>query len=349
MRRRAFGWVAAHRRLVAVGVVTLGVVAAGAAVVVGNGGGDRRTRLQTAGASGGPGGSGEPGLGRPPGAQTALPGRDGGGTGRIVTGAPDVAGSLPSNPFRLVRWRGASYACALRADASGYAQCARYFGQPPTAIVSPTLWCKADDTCVEYDPARYFEVQFEGQDFICGPAKDFASSHHDCVRYFGGAGPFFLFDPDLYCTAALWAGQPECSRLWYPDVLRRYDIRVIGGQHYVCRTAFGPYSSPGDKDCARYSGGNPDLAGSPTLFCSPDEFGSGLTCRPDYYPSEERDVEFVEIDYQKHACKKTWQGLECWRYYSGSPRRAMSGSPDYYCNRYGCSRTGYPKPDYGGW
>jgi hypothetical protein len=56
-------------------------------------------------------------------------------------------------------------------------------------------------------------------------------------------------------------------------------------------------------------------------------------------------VEFVRIDYQDHVCRRTYGGRECWRYYGGSPRRAMAGSPDYYCNSYGCSHSGYPRPD----
>jgi hypothetical protein len=81
------------------------------------------------------------------------------------------------------------------------------------------------------------------------------------------------------------------------------------------------------------------------LYCSPREFGSGLECRRDYYPSEARDVEFVRIDYQDHVCRRTYGGRECWRYYGGSPHRAMAGSPDYYCNSYGCRHSGYPRPD----
>jgi hypothetical protein len=141
-------------------------------------------------------------------------------------------------------------------------------------------------------------------------------------------------------------GEPECSRLWYPEVLAG-TTSEIGGQLNICRRATGFYSSFGDKDCAAYGGGDPALARFPELYCSPDRFGAGLECRRDYYPSEERDVEFVRIDYQDHVCKKTYQGRECWPYYGGSTRRPMTGSPDYYYNSYGCTRSGYPSPGYG--
>jgi hypothetical protein len=117
----------------------------------------------------------------------------------------------------------------------------------------------------------------------------------------------------------------HCARLWLDaparrvrergrtaDVLRRYDIQEIDGQLYVCQAALGLYHSIGDKDCSAYRGGDPALAGYRDLYCSPREFGSGLECRRDYYPSEARDVEFVRIDYQDHVCRRTYGGRECW-------------------------------------
>jgi hypothetical protein len=240
----------------------------------------------------------------------------------------------------VVTWRGGQYVCGdVR---GGFVPCVRYFGgQPPQVFFGADIWCRWPDAlvCVEYDPSQYFEITSRGGRYLC---TDVISRGFRCNRYFGGRPSVSLWSADLYCNGS--QAYPECSELWYPNELKRYEIVRINGQTHLCNPATNPYASIGDKDCAPYRGGDPKFVSfSLGLKCSPSSLGGSYECRTDYYPSEEKGVVFMEIDYQNYACKKTFSGHECYRYYGGSPKRAMMGMPDYYCNDYGCSPSGYPR------
>ena len=189
-------------------------------------------------------------------------------------------------------------------------------------------------------PSDSFTVTYRGSTYYCEPAGLFSRERNDCVRYYGGSAPY-VGNPELYCSRSSFSS-PECSEDWYPAELEDADLVSMGGQTYVCRSAF-LGGSFGDKDCARYSGGDPDnVSYSMALKCSPD-LGS-LQCDDQYYPSEMKGLTEVRIGYTKYLCKSTWQGRECWEWSYGSPKSATMGWADLYCNSSGtCAEDGYPR------
>lgn len=189
-------------------------------------------------------------------------------------------------------------------------------------------------------PTNTFEVRYAGSTYLCRPENNLSySNNSDCVRYSGGAAPSF-YSPDIYCSGPKYS--PECSELWYPDELDDYEIINMGGRMYLCKNAV-LGGGIGDKDCAPYSGGDPDrVSFFSALKCSPDV--GGLRCDEEYYPSEMEGLSVVRIDYKDYVCKDTYQGDACYRWYgTGSPKSATYGLPDLYCNRSGvCAEDGYP-------
>ena len=187
-------------------------------------------------------------------------------------------------------------------------------------------------------PAGSFTVTYQGLLYYCEPQSFGDDDHSDCVRYYGGSVPY-VGSPDLYCSDS---SSPECSEDWYPVDLARADMVTIGSQTYVCRRAV--LGSLGDKDCARYSGGDPNsVSYGGALKCSTD-VGS-LQCDSKYYPSEMKGLSQVRISYQDYLCKSSYGGKECWKWSSyESPKQATMGLPDLYCNSSGtCAEGGYPR------
>jgi len=228
----------------------------------------------------------------------------------------------------LVEWGTSSYVCISD-------ECEIYEGgaPPPLRISNPDIWCD-NQSCGEYDPDRYFEVYHSSGRYICD--KVFGSGwHFDCTSYFGGAPPSFIY-PQLYCSGSEY--YPDCSDLWYPDEMDRADILEFNGQMYVCDRAFS--GSFGDYDCGVYTGGDPRYVSTGWgLKCTKT---IGWDCRTDFYPSELEGLSFATISGGQYVCKNSYGGSECWSYWSGSPKSATGGLPDYYCNYSGCSRDGYP-------
>jgi hypothetical protein len=244
--------------------------------------------------------------------------------------------TLPYDPSRYyeVDYGGRTYLCQ-----SGFSidECGLYVGGAAPVIISPDLYCDPlTRKCAEYDPSRYEEIGFGGGNYLCD-LNTFGGGY-DCVRYSGGSIPSFLAI-DLYCSG--FTGPNECSPLWYPDELDRYDVVTIDGRNHICADAFtGHY---GDQDCFRYDGGDPtfEASGFPDLFCS--EVGGGLSCDASFYPSEWEDFELVRIDSLEYVCTSGFGGQECYRWYgTGRPSDVTFGLPDYYCNSRGCAPDGYP-------
>ncbi len=209
---------------------------------------------------------------------------------------------------------------------------------PSTAaavITAAPLITAAPRPAQPYDADEYFEVFFEGANFICQDRSfwNSFSQQYDCVRYFGGSAPLIMVT-ELYCSGStLW---PTCSRLWYPDELDDHNIYEISGNRYICKSAY--FGSWGDKDCYRYTGGDPRRAiGSwADLYCSGG--GSQMTCSTDEYPSVWQNYSLVTIGWQEYICDKGVFGeMPCVRYWGGSPSRYLFFSPEYYCSRYGGS------------
>jgi len=206
----------------------------------------------------------------------------------------------------------------------------------------PDAWCSRD-RCYRYDPDEYEEVTFEGLTYLCKQST-WSSNDLNCNRYYGGSVVRNLngSTPDLYCSAL----NDDCSKLWYPDALKRADLITFEGTTYVCESALA--AQYGDKQCHRYSGGDPATSTflTPDLYCS----ASGR-CSTQDFPSalektaaEASKYEYIRVGSQNYVCEKTVQGLKCWRYdgYS-SPSVAAFGLPNLYCNTRGaCDRYSYP-------
>lgn len=256
----------------------------------------------------------------------------------IETEELEVATTLPYGVERAVIG-GQAYACSTQSF--GAHPCVKWSSGPaPRSFFSPDLWCDGS-TCTEYDPDEYFEITYDFDNYLC-ESGGVLRSGTDCVRYAGGPAPSFLH-ADLYCSGSSLGR--ECSDLWYPDELDDYELVEIGGRLHLCDDALlgGSFD---DMDCAPYNGGDPDrVSFTLGLKCSRD-LGS-LRCERDFYPSELDGLEVVTISGGTYVCEDTYQGSECFRWWSGSPRDATYGRPDYYCNRDGCAQGGYPDDGYG--
>lgn len=231
---------------------------------------------------------------------------------------------------RLVEFRNSTYVCETYGNG-----CVRYVGgPPPSSFYSPDIWCDGV-YCYEYDPDEWFEVTFASGGFICQESF-FDWQQYDCQRYFGGRAPSSVVFAELYCSGS--KSFPECSEHWYPDELDDYELISMGGFGYLCDGMW--TVGWDDYDCGSYSGGDPSLVLA-TLKCT--DRGYTFECNRDYYPSEMDGYFLSNIGGTQHVCEDTWQGSECYMYYSGSPSSATMGLPDYYCNSYGeCDRYGYP-------
>lgn len=234
--------------------------------------------------------------------------------------------------LELVEFEGRSYVC------EGFGnRCVNYeSGPPPLYFAKPDVWCEFE--CTYYDPEVWLELDHEFRPYFCREA--FAGfQQYDCVAAFGEMPPTLIITPDLFCSGSTLF--LECSELWYPSELEFETLITYSGQTYLCRTASGFGSTFGDLDCGPYSGGDPARAFVGALKCS-EQFGS-VQCDPNEYPSALAGVYFVTIGGLQHACQDTYQGSECWTYFSGSVRSAMIGMPNYYCNRSGdCDQFSYP-------
>jgi hypothetical protein len=213
-------------------------------------------------------------------------------------------------------------------------QCELPTGTTTTSTTTTTTLPSLDDD--------WFRVTVGGQTYICYDDPWGFGQQYECVHYYGGGPPLFIFSPDLYCSGSSLS--LECDERWYPDELDDYTFIRWGYSDYICQRAyFGAYAGYDDYDCERYPGGQPPHISSsyPDLMCTKE--WSSFDCNTEYYPSEMDGCYFARIDYSDYVCEGTWQGSECYRYYGGHPKAAMSGWPDYYCNSYGeCSTYGYP-------
>jgi hypothetical protein len=230
----------------------------------------------------------------------------------------------------VVEFDGRSYVCEVAGS-----RCVQYeSGPPPLSFLQPDIWCES--ACTYYDPDIWFELEYELRLFFCRDAL-FGYQQHDCVAAVGKEPPRMFLEPDIYCSGA--ESFPRCSDLWYPDELDQHELADIGGTTYLCERAI--TGGFGDFDCGRYEGGDPTRVYTGELKCT-ESFGS-FECDTDFYPSELEGVFFVSIDFQDYACKETFRGSECFRYFGGSIRSAMLGLPDFYCDTSGqCSDEYYP-------
>ena len=209
---------------------------------------------------------------------------------------------------------------------------------PSTAAVTttteyplPTSTTTVPVTTTLYDPSEYFEVTFDFADYIC-EGRSTWGDQYDCVRYYGGRAPFIL-TPDLYCSGPDYG--LTCSVTWYPNELDDYEFVTVKFTEYVCEDTWG------DKDCYRYSGGDPSrsVSGWADLYCS----GSGysMTCDSDDYPSVWDDYVILAIRTpwaSEYICDKGgFSDMPCVRYHGGGPSGYSFRWPDYYCDRRGTS------------
>lgn len=234
--------------------------------------------------------------------------------------------------LEIVEFEGRSYACETFGN-----RCVAYeSGPPPVTFLQPDVWC--DSFCTYYDPGTWFELTYEFETYFCRDAVG-GFQKYDCVNAFSDRPPQTILEPDLHCSGPEFLAR--CSELWYPSDLDGEMIITYDGQTYLCDSAYGFGATFGDLDCGPYPGGNPALVFTGALKCS-ETFGS-LACDPDEYPSALEGVYFVTIGGSQHICEDTYQGSECWKYFSGSVRNAMIGTPNYYCNRYNeCDQYQYP-------
>jgi hypothetical protein len=186
-------------------------------------------------------------------------------------------------------------------------------------------------------PSDSFTVTYQGTTYYCEP-HSYSDKQNDCVRYYGGSAPLVI-RPELYCS---YSARPECSKQWYPADLEDADMVTMGGQTYVCRTPI-LEGELWDKECAPYSGGDPDrVSFYGALKCTPD-LGT-LRCDDEYFPSEMEGLTEVRIGYSNYLCTTGYGSKKCWKWSSyESPKTATMGTPDLYCNSSGtCAEDGYP-------
>ena len=182
-----------------------------------------------------------------------------------------TARTVPSNA-EVVWVGGSEYWC----EAGGWSNrcvAATYYAPQQVDFFSPDLWCEFS-TCTFYNPDSYFEINFNGSNYIC-EAISYPygyQNHYDCMRYLGGRVSWI--NPTLYCNDS-WNGI-ACDSNDYPSVWDDYSLVTISGTRYICNdNAFG------DIPCVRYwYGGSP----SGYSFWSPDYYCSrfGSTCEPAY-------------------------------------------------------------------
>jgi hypothetical protein len=232
--------------------------------------------------------------------------------------------------YYLVDFQGGSHLCDRISAA-----CMRYDGGPIPSFAYPDAWCDSA-VCSYYDPAEWFEVRIDFTTHLCTSPMLAGYQQYDCYRSIDGRPPSVLLEPDAYCSGPEF--NLDCSTDWYPDELDRYELINYGGSSYVCEPAFG--GSYGDYDCGRYNGGDPAFVYWKDLKCT--NYATGFECSDDYYPSELEGLYFATIDYGDYVCRDTYQGSECWSYWGGNPGSATWGSPDYYCNAWGCDPYSYP-------
>lgn len=186
-------------------------------------------------------------------------------------------------------------------------------------------------------PAGWFSLRYKIQDLECREEPN--PNRARCLLSFQNYYPMVVSSPDYYCSGVRYPTLASCDPRWYPDDLDRYRFVSFRGDEYVCESTF----SFGELECFRYFSGDPALVTGwlPDLYCS-DTFG--LECNEDFPPSDLDDVEFFSIGGYDHVCESTFRGYECyqWRGY-GSPKDAIRGWPDYFCDDYGsCSPDDYP-------
>lgn len=203
---------------------------------------------------------------------------------------------------------------------------------PSTTVLRPVA------STLPYDTSRFFELNFEGSRYLCRNAPA-GFGKFDCVPYLGGRAPL-ITTPALYCSGS--RSFPDCSTAWYPDDLDDYEHVSYQGREMLCRRAFGVGSSFGDLDCVAYNGGDPSAVSffSNALKCTPSTLS--VTCDATFYPSEMKGLTFATIDGNRYVCKDSFEGSECYRYFSGSPKTVAFGQPDYFCNSLGCDPYDYP-------
>ena len=250
---------------------------------------------------------------------------------------PQTEATSPSlDGYFEVTYGGDSYICEEGFDEME--PCVRYAGgTAPSYIGIADIYCsQSQQVCAPYDPAQYVELNSAGQTYLCDTLM---GSRYNCEPYNGQGVPRFGSMPALYCSGL--SSSLDCSENWYPNEMAGYDVQTLNGRNYICEDA--RTFVYGDVDCYQYSGGDPMMTNRsfPDLKCSND--GSRLDCLTDNYPSELEGIETVSIDGRDYICRDGTQGQECYQWNGlGSAASATFGSPDFYCNRLGCSPDRYP-------
>jgi len=150
-----------------------------------------------------------------------------------------------------------------------------------TDITSPDFYCSnvnypglasCDPRWYPDELDQYEFVSFQGNDYVCDLTYSFGDL--ECYDYFSGdPGSVVRYWPDLYCTDGL---SLECNQDFPPSDLEDLEFTSIDGYDYVCESSYM------GQDCYRWNGfGSPKDAtsGSPDYYCN--DYGE---CSPDDYP-----------------------------------------------------------------
>jgi hypothetical protein len=219
--------------------------------------------------------------------------------------------------FDVITYGGTNYVCSVGGE------CQAYAGGPPPPVIVPEIWCNFDG-CVAHDPTHWFELNLDFDEYLCEDASGF--QQYDCYDYAGGAAPIAAFEPDVYCSGT--ENRPECSELWYPDDLARYDVVDYGGSTYLCLLG----------ECEWYDGGRPPLAISGELWCD----GYGCT---EYDSNRWFEVAYGFSDYLCEEAPLGFQKYDCHEYRGGAAPTLAIGV-DLYCSGSeslpDCSELWYP-------
>lgn len=201
--------------------------------------------------------------------------------------------------------------------------------QVPAPTTTTTLPGSGTTTTSLPPSSSSFEIIYRSASYLC--VSIYSTFYdYDCVRYYGGSTPSFLF-PDLYCSGDQVA--PECVEY---DPEEYFEVR-FDGAGYLCRDELLSY---GEYECELYLGGPPPYFFTPDLYCSGTR--SSPTCS-EYDPDEYFEVTY---GFDNYICEDTlgYEQYDCVHYYGGPA--PYIGTADLYCSgpRYSldCSPDWYP-------